>query len=100
MQQDPEIIEALAKIINLDDKPTPPPLFGWTPIIDWLTRISNQLIANRPNTDPSKVTFYPQPVIPAVAHRKRSELSEIDNDILTSQQRYVERTSAVKQLNS
>lgn len=93
MQQDPEIIEKLAAM--LDDKPTPPPLFGWTPVIDWMTRIGNQLIANRPNSDPSKAKFYQQPVIPATVYRKRSELNEIDSDIAASQARYVERTQAI-----
>lgn len=96
MQSDPEVVEQMAKL--LDGKPSKPPLFGWTAVIDRLTNIGDQLIAQRAN-DPSKAEFYPRPVIPVLKHRKESELSEIDNDILASQQRYTERNTAVQQLN-
>lgn len=95
MQQDPEIIEAIAAQLSGDDRPTPPPLFGWTPIIDWFTRVGNQLIANRPNSDPSKAKFYPSAVIPALTYRRKTELSALESDILESQSRYAERMQAI-----
>lgn len=88
--QDPESIAAIAELIKDDGKPSAPPLFGWTEVVDRLVNIGDQLIANR-GGDPKKVKFYPRPLLPAMTYRKRRAYEAIDLDIEAAQKRYSNR---------
>lgn len=77
---DPDVIEVQANASDEDWAPKKPPLFGWTPIIDMLTNIADQLIASRAR-DPDSVKFYPRPVIPAEAERKKRKAKKQDGGI-------------------
>ena len=67
---DPDVIEEQAKAKDSELAAQKPPLFGWTPIIEALTNIADQMIASRAR-DADSVRFYPRPVIPAEVERKK-----------------------------
>lgn len=90
---DPDVIEEQVKVNEEDFAGQKPPLFGWTPIIDVLTNIADQLIASRAR-DPDTVKFYPRPVIPAAVERKRRKESKRDIGIDAAIARGIEADKA------
>ncbi|OMC55370.1 hypothetical protein A5747_13335 [Mycobacterium sp. IS-836] len=89
--EDPEAIKLMLKIPESEwAKPGPPPLFGWSDLIDRLTDLGDQLIASRAH-DAKKVRFYPRPKIPAVVMRKQQSESKRDDAIEASRRRNAER---------
>ena len=56
---DPDVIDAMAKNMDLIPKPKKPPLFGWTAQLSALKDIQDQMIASRGGT-----RFVPRPELP------------------------------------
>ncbi|SHT52830.1 Uncharacterised protein [Mycobacteroides abscessus subsp. abscessus] len=77
---DPDVIEVQASAPDEEWAPQKPPLFGWTPIIEALTNIADQLIASRAR-DPDSVKFYPRPQVPAEVERKKRKATKQDGGI-------------------
>jgi hypothetical protein len=88
--EDPQAIEEMLKIPQSEwSKAGPPPLFGWSNVIDKLTDLGDQMIAQRA-TD-KKVRFYPRPRIPAIEMRKKLSNQSRDDAIEASRRRNRER---------
>lgn len=69
--EDEEAIRDMLDIPQSEwDKAGPPPLFGWNDLIDKLTDLGDQLIAQRA-ANTKGVKFYPRPRIPAIELRKK-----------------------------
>jgi hypothetical protein len=69
--EDEEAIQQMLKIPESEwQKVGPPPLFGWSRIMERLTDLGDQLIASRAS-NPKSVQFFPRPKIPAIVRRKR-----------------------------
>lgn len=92
--EDAEAIDGMLKIPQAEwDKIGPPPLFGWNDLIDKLTDLGDQLIAQRA-ASAKGVKYYPRPRIPAIELRKKRARNRQDNDIEAARQRNRERREA------
>lgn len=83
---DDECIEEMLAIPAAEwNKPRLPSLFGWSNVIDKLTDIGDQLIAQRATGD--KVRFYPRPRIPAAELRKKNLMNKQEDLIEASRRK-------------
>lgn len=88
---DPEVIEAMLEVPTEEwDKIQPPPLFGWSLLVDKVTDLGDQLIASRAH-DAKKIKFYPRPKIKAHELRKKKRQGMQDDRI--EQSRNANRTN-------
>lgn len=89
--EDPEAIKQMLDLPESEwAKTGPPPLFGWSNVIDRLTDLGDQLIAQRAQ-DSKKVRFYPRPKIPAAALRTKQKGEKRDSRIEEAQRKNRER---------
>lgn len=89
--EDPDAIEEMLKIPEREwGKTGPPPLFGWSKLIDKLTDLGDQLIAQRAS-NAKGIKFYPRPRIPAIELRKKRTMNHQDNAIENARRRSRER---------
>lgn len=88
---DPEVIEEMIKVPEAEwSKRHPPALFGWTELVDKITDVGDQLIAQRAH-DAKKVKFYPRPKIKAAELRKEKRLNTQDDKISQSRNKNLSR---------
>lgn len=71
-------------------KTGPPPLFGWSRVIDKITDLGDQLIAQRA-AGSKGIRFYPRPRVPAVELRKQRAMNRQDDAIEQARNRARER---------
>lgn len=77
---DPEVIDVQANASDEDWKPQAPRLFQWTPEIDALYFIADQVQAGRVQRADDFKPF-PRPVVPAEKERKRRKQSKQESGI-------------------
>lgn len=94
--EDPEAIDEMLKIPEKEwSKSGPPPLFGWSNMLDRMTDLGDQLIASRASD--KKVRYYPRPRIPAIEARKQRGDNRREDAIEAARRRSRERR---EQLNT
>lgn len=90
---DPEIVQQMVDMPESEwSKGGPPPLFGWSDLMERLTDLGDQLIAARPHE--GKIVFYPRPEVPAVKLRKLKKRDLQDDRVEQARQRNRERREA------
>jgi hypothetical protein len=89
--ENPDAIDEMLKIPDSEwNKPTAPPLFGWDRLVDRITDLGDQLIAQRAS-DSRKVKFYPRPKLPVVELRQQRSTGKREDAIEMSRQKNRDR---------
>lgn len=83
---DPQVIDLQASAPDSEWEPGPPPLFGWTLLVDAVTNVADQLIASR-SAGAKDVKYYPRPVIPAEKERKRRKAAKQEQGLEAAMKR-------------